>query len=986
MTEDRYRNKLAAGRIQPADLAAVLGDDLGEHGQASICGLANRFELRQAMLAHPLRIGPTEELRWFVAETDSLSRLRGEAPEGVRERYITETRNWIMRERCLRFAPGEAQPQITRDPRDRQVVADLVARFAGEDIDNWSDAEWEKMSLHALWRVCRDGVEDVATFAPGSLAALRHRDYLLEATGQDSDALVHDVLIRFCAAFTDQGLAHWHLPHRDQGFYQAFTALYREPGGPPDLWLQGLSAELERIDAAGMTPLDSILESLELLGVVEDEWDDFVPATLLALRGWAGMIHQMAVRSDRVARSAPADSLVEFLAVRMILERLALAHVARDTMQFEGSLSWLRAAIHAQQGEQNGLGPEQRAFLIFQLAQVLGWTAPQLHRLSDEQWSTLVGEVESFSALERRRIFHQAFERRFRNQALDALSVFTERRPERVQNPRLQAVFCIDTREESFRRHLEELSPQCETFGAAGFFCVPIYYRGVADAHFAALCPIVVRPQHWLIEEVVYSLEESHRRRAATRRALATASHQFHVGSRGITSGALLTAGVGVLASIPLVARVLFPRATARIRRTASSFVQPPQVTRLRMERTAAQPGPEDDAVGFTVDEMANFGERVLRDIGLTSNFARLVMFFGHGSFCLNNPHKSAYDCGACSGGAGGPNARALAAMLNDPRVRGLLSDRGLEIPAETWFLGGLHNTCDDSVQFFDLDLLPKALIPDFESARELLGMACQRNAHERCRRFDSAPLNLSYAAAHRHVEGRSEDLAQTRPEFGNCTNAMCFVGRRERVRGLYLDRRSFLHSYDPTQDDHDSSILARILSAVVVVCSGINLQYFFSYIDTTGWGSGTKLPHNITSLLGVMDGPSSDLRCGLPWQGVEIHEPMRLLLVIESTPEAMQRIMARNEVIGRILRNGWSQLALLDPHSAEILQFRNGAFHPYRPESRRLPSAGSSLQWYRNLREHLGFASIDGCRVTQPAPGLASTTAAELTCSTTSC
>ena len=360
MTEDRYRDKLAVGRIRPNDLSVALREDLGEHGQASICGLGSRFELRQAMLEHPLRIGPTEELRWFVAETDSLNRLRREAPFGVLERYIAETKHWVMRELCIRFAPGDEQPPITRDPRDRQIVADLLARFEGENVEKWTDDEWETMSLHGLWRVCRDGVEDIATFAPASLAALRHRDYLLEATGQDSDALVHDILIRFCAAFTDQGLAHWHLPHREEGFYRSFTGLYREAGGPPDAWLQGLPEELDRLDAAGMTPFDSILESLELLGVVEDEWDDFVPATLLALRGWAGMIHQMAVRADRVALSAPADSLIEFLAVRLILERLALAHVAQETMHFEGSLSWLRAAIHAERGEQAGLGTDQR--------------------------------------------------------------------------------------------------------------------------------------------------------------------------------------------------------------------------------------------------------------------------------------------------------------------------------------------------------------------------------------------------------------------------------------------------------------------------------------------------------------------------------------------------------------------------------------------------------------------------------------------------
>ena len=262
------------------------------------------------------------------------------------------------------------------------------------------------------------------------------------------------------------------------------------------------------------------------------------------------------------------------------------------------------------------------------------------------------------------------------------------------------------------------------------------------------------------------------------------------------------------------------------------------------------------------------------------------------------------------------------------------------------------------------------------------------------CRRFDSPPLSLSYAAAHRHVEGRSEDLAQTRPEFGNASNAMCFVGRRERVRGLYLDRRSFLHSYDPTQDDADDSILARILGAVVPVCSGINLQYFFSYIDSVGWGSGTKLPHNVTSLLGVMDGASSDLRCGLPWQGVEIHEPMRLLLVIESTPAAMERIMARDEVIGRILRNGWAQLALLNPENSQILLYRQNGFHPYEPELQELPAVASSFEWYRNLREHLGFAAIENGQISIPVQNRSQNDSQnhsqnrsdELSCSTTTC
>jgi uncharacterized protein YbcC (UPF0753/DUF2309 family) len=298
--------------------------------------------------------------------------------------------------------------------------------------------------------------------------------------------------------------------------------------------------------------------------------------------------------------------------------------------------------------------------------------------------------------------------------------------------------------------------------------------------------------------------------------------------------------------------------------------------------------------------------------------------------------------------------------MLNDSRVRGILANRGLSIPRETVFLGGLHNTCDDTISFFDLDLLPRSHFNDFDAASKTLGEICQRNAHERCRRFESASLDLSAAEAHRHVKERSEDLAQARPEFGNATNAMCIVGRRDRFRGLFLDRRSFMHSYDPTSDDDEHSILTRILGAVVPVCSGINLQYFFSSIDPFGWGSGTKLPHNVTSLLGVMDGAASDLRSGLPLQGVEIHEPMRLLFIIETTPAGIEQVMEQNPAVRQILRNGWAQLALLSPQSSELLVYRDGQFTPHKIGEEELPVTTSSFDWYRGWRGNLQFASID--------------------------
>jgi len=948
LAEDRYREMLATGRIQHADLFVALLDVQGERADDLLGFMGTRFHFRLAMLQHPLRVAPAAELRWFVAETDALTRMRDDAPPEVRERFLRETRHWVLRD--LRGKP-EATPTCLHD---------VFERFGRATLESWSDHKWEAFSLQALWRICRAGVHGLKAHAGPPAPGTRHHELLREATGSDCDQLVHELLIPFCSAYLDQGYSHWPLPERDAGLFHSFAAVYGREGNLHQAWLEDLSTELARITQAGISPEESILESLELLGVEPSEWESFVTSTLLALRGWAGMIRQVEIRRDSVAHPIPEGSLGELLAVRLILDRLAAAWVAKETLGYDGPLADLRRVVRATGSKPGTSGVEQRAFQVFQLAQALGWLPQHLASLSKREWIDLVLEIEDFPAIKRRQVWHAAFERRHRVQTLDAIALHSRRPAARVPQPRFQVICCLDEREESFRRHLEEVAPEVETFGAAGFFNIPIYYRGAADAHYVPLCPIVIKPQHWVEEDVCYTHDEAHATRARFRRALGMASHQMHRSSLTAAGGALLTAGLGALASIPLVARVLFPRLTARIRSLAGSMVEPPPQTRLELERSQPTPGPEAGQVGFTLDEMANMGERLLRDIGLTSSFARIVVALGHGSNSLNNPHISAYNCGACGGGCGGPNGRSLAHILNDPRIRERLKQRGLVIPDDTIFIGGWHNTCNDYVNYFDLDRLPKSHKAEFDRVRREIEEACDRNAHERCRRFISAPLNMSFPAARRHVEARSEDLAQTRPECGHASNALCIVARRSRTRGLYLDRRAFLTSYDPTQDDEQTSTLVRLLSAAVPVCAGINLEYYFSYVDNVGYGCGTKLPHNVTSLLGVMEGMTSDLRPGLPWQMVEIHDPVRLLFIIETTPQKMDSLLDRFPAIGKLCRNGWVQVATLDPDSTAIHVLKNGRFEPYRPESTELPKVAASVDWYRGWRENLGYAQIE--------------------------
>jgi uncharacterized protein YbcC (UPF0753/DUF2309 family) len=174
----------------------------------------------------------------------------------------------------------------------------------------------------------------------------------------------------------------------------------------------------------------------------------------------------------------------------------------------------------------------------------------------------------------------------------------------------------------------------------------------------------------------------------------------------------------------------------------------------------------------------------------------------------------------------------------------------------------------------------------------------------------------------------------------------------------LFLDRRAFLVSYDPSHDD-DGAILTRIMAAVVPVVAGISLEYYFSYVDPTGYGCGTKLPHNVTSLLGVMDGAQSDLRTGLPWQMVEIHEPTRLAIVVEGTRDRVLRVVTSNPTIERLVRNRWIWLACLDAESGTLWELRASGFVAHTPERGLAVVSGESAAWYQGKRGFLSPVAI---------------------------
>lgn len=903
LTEAAYRNELSIGRIRREDLAVVLDRE----PEKEILPRLRRRELRRWMLDPGLRSITPDNIEWLMDEDGLLDQLRDDLAPDAR----------------------------------RSVLA-------GAD---------ERAAVRALFAACYH-----RTPAPGPVAPARParpRDALLALDGVDTDELINGWLIRLCAVFLDQGLSYWPMPLREKGFYQSVRKLMAQPGLLPPALLDGLKNAFERQDAERKTSAGVVLDCLRIFGVPQSEWESVITAELLALPGWAGLMRKLETEPELAPHEPAPCSLLDFLAVRLTMTVVAVENARRSQGSVQQFWSqWRQPIAPAPVTDARQMAQAAR---IFDVAQLLGFSAERIDSLRADEFSLLVEEIDAFDDWERRRVWHLAYEHRHEQEILRPLlahrATVDPRRP--ATRPAAQVIFCIDEREESIRRALEEIAPEVETLGAAGFFGVAVHYQGLDDAHGVALCPVVVTPQHAVFERPHEADHHLSQKRKSRRQLWAEVAHNLFIGSRTLVRGWLGALVLGWLSVFPLITRVLTPRHAGRWYGWLGKMFLPMPRTELTLLRdeTASHDKIEGRMPGFTIQEKAERIAGTLRAAGLVENHARLVAILGHGSTSLNNPHESAHDCGACGGRRGGPNGRLFAAMANHPQVRLRMRELGLNIPEDTWFVGGYHDTCNDIVEFFDTAAMPATHAAEFARLSESLDRARAANALERARRFEAAHRATTPMAALRHVEERAEHLAEPRPEYGHATNAVCVVGRRSVTRGLFLDRRAFLVSYDAERDPENNS-LAALLGAAGPVCAGINLEYYFSFVDNERYGCGTKLPHNVTGLVGVMNGHASDLRTGLPWQMVEVHEPVRLLLIVENTPQNVMDAVRRSPVVTELVENRWIRLAAMNPADGAIHVYRAGIFEPLR-EGMELPEIESSVDWYRGKLEHLPIARV---------------------------
>jgi uncharacterized protein YbcC (UPF0753/DUF2309 family) len=485
-----------------------------------------------------------------------------------------------------------------------------------------------------------------------------------------------------------------------------------------------------------------------------------------------------------------------------------------------------------------------------------------------------------------------------------------------------QSIFCIDDREYSLRTYVERLDSHAETFGAPGYFGVEFYFHPAGAKFYDKLCPAPVTPKY-LIREVPKNDSHTHEKEI-----------MYNKHSHRLVRGFLFSYLLGIPAMGKLIANLINPTMSPAI---ADAFAHMDPDADLTIVHTGEKDKEKGLQVGFTVTEMADRVEKTLRSIGLIKNFSQVVYVIGHGSSSANNPHHGAHDCGACSGRPGLVNARVLAYMANYQPVRELLERRGLSIPESTQFVGALHDTASDEIKFYDESVLTEKNRELHDKNARLFEEALDLDAKERSRRFVSIGTKQHIKKIRKDIKKRSVSYFEPRPELGHGTNALCVVGRRNLTKHLFLDRRAFLNSYDYTTDP-DGALLLGVLAPLGVVCGGINLEYFFSRMDNYKLGAGTKLPHNVMGLVGVANSSDGDLRSGLPLQMVEVHDPVRLLMVVEHYPDVIKKVIESKPDLYEWFANEWIHLVALHPEEKKLYVFEEGAFVPYVPLTKSLP------------------------------------------------
>ncbi len=476
----------------------------------------------------------------------------------------------------------------------------------------------------------------------------------------------------------------------------------------------------------------------------------------------------------------------------------------------------------------------------------------------------------------------------------------------------VQMAFCIDVRSEILRRHLENTSQKIQTIGFAGFFGMPISLKELGHHEADQNCPILLNPayevgesalknEEVLIDKKFKFVDSQYFKKSVQSSANSGFSFVETCGFGYI--GKILKCGLGnKKPNLDLKLMGLSP--------------QEKEEVHLNFEH-------------LKIEDRINLAYKALKNMGLTKNFAKYVFFFGHGSESSNNPYASALDCGACAGHNGKGNAKLIASLLNDKNIQNELQNKGINIPEDTIFISGWHNTVKDELiidrdKSIELSDKQSEELDFYYGLFEKASVNCQKERSKRLPGFEG----LNDNELKEELSRKANDWSEVRPEWGLARNTSFIVARRDLTRSLDLDGRAFLHDYDFSMDK-DLSVLELIMTAPMIVTNWINMQYYASTVNPEKFGAGNKVLSNVVGGIGCIQGNEGDLLGGLTLQSVfyngeYFHEPLRLQVFIEAETSAIEKIINKHQLVKDLISNHWLKVISINSKKNEFKLYQN--------------------------------------------------------------
>jgi uncharacterized protein YbcC (UPF0753/DUF2309 family) len=596
---------------------------------------------------------------------------------------------------------------------------------------------------------------------------------------------------------------------------------------------------------------------VEKLQITNDCLEQYFIEIIFRIIGWSGFIKWLEERPDNPYVNKTAE-IYDILAMWLILEY----------------------ALHLEHG------------CLFNHKLVSNHNNKNNHILKEQllNFNTLYNQLNNISL---KLIWQRALEIEYKNNILNQIKL-TQQRLETASHDikkisKSQIVFCIDTRSEGIRRKLESID-NYQTFGFAGFFGVGFQMKDQETNLCSLQCPAIVNPDITLINKFIT-------KNSLLEILLSSICNTLNKVKSKFFAPLVLFDMVGMFFSIILFCKTIFPNKLNKLFKISQE---------IKFSNTSINVF--DKSSGFTPYEIAEKAQFVLNAIGLINNFAPFVIIAGHIAESANNPFQSSLDCGACGGNSGIPNAIAFCQGLNNAEVRQILLEKyAINIPQTTFFVSSCHNTTLDKFYYYNLESMNKLQQDSFNTIINDINDACDLLRTER----------LSVLYGDKNVNIRKSNWSELIPEIALANNASFIIAPRKITQNINLDRRTFLHSYEPDLDP-EGDILSFIFNAPVIVGHWINSQYYFSTTDNKIYGAGNKAIHNLLGGFGVMEGNFSHLKMGLPEQSVFyrkklMHQPLKLTVFVYAKKQLVLEIINKSPQLKNLFNGRWINLEILE-------------------------------------------------------------------------